>query len=106
MIKQLLSALALVALLSGCAGKVVKPATAESANSAITAADAARKKAKKVGGEWSNTGKMIKQAKGAAKKKDFAKAVKIANKAREEGELGYEQAASQSELHLPSYLKY
>lgn len=44
MMKQLLSALALAALLSGCAGETVKPATADSANAAIAAATAAAKK--------------------------------------------------------------
>lgn len=106
MMKQLLSALALAALLSGCAGETVKPATAESSNSAIAAAEAARKKAGSVAGEWRDTAKFIKQAKSAAKSKNYAKAVKLANKARSEGELGYKQAVAQKELRMPSYLKY
>ena len=106
MIKQLLTALALAALISGCAGEAVKSSTAESANSAIAAADAARKKASSVGGEWRDTGKMIKKAKGAVKSKDYATAVKLAVKAREQGEMGYEQAISQKNLSLPPYLKY
>ena len=62
MMKQLLSAIALAALLSGCAGETMKPeaATAESANSAIAAADTACKKAGKVSGEWRDTAKFIK----------------------------------------------
>lgn len=106
MIKQLLTALALTALISGCAGEAVKPATADSANQAIAAADAARKKAGSVSGEWRDTAKIIKQANKAAKSKDYAGAVKLANKAREQGELGYTQAVSQKELTMPSYLKY
>jgi len=106
MLKQLLTALALVALISGCAGEAIKPATAESANSAIAAAEAARKKADSVDGEWRDTAKIIKKAKGAAKSKNYAKAVELATKAREQGELGYLQAVSQKELHIPSYLKY
>ena len=106
MMKRLLTVMALVALISGCAGETVKPATAESANSAIAAAEAARKKANSVDGEWRDTAKFIKQAKGAAKSKDYAKAVKLATKAREQGELGYKQAVSQKELRMPSYLKY
>ena len=108
MIKQILTAVALAALISGCAGggEAVKPATAESAKSSIAAADAARKKAGSVGGEWRDTAKMIKKANKAASAKNYAAAVKIANKAREQGELGYQQAVSQKELKMPSYLKY
>lgn len=106
MMKRLLTVLALVALISGCAGGTAKPATAESANSAIAAAEAARKKAGSVDGEWRDTAKFIKKAKSAAKSKDYAKATKLATKAREQGELGYLQAVSQKELQMPSYLKY
>ena len=106
MIKQLLTAMALTALISGCAGEAVKPATAESANSAIAAAEAARKKAGSVDGEWRDTAKMIKKANKAAKSKNYAAAVKIANAAREQGEMGYQQAVSQKDLQMPSYLKY
>ncbi|MCW8983485.1 MAG: SoxXA-binding protein [Gammaproteobacteria bacterium] len=106
MMKQLLTALALVTLMSGCAGEMAKPATAESAKAAIASAEAARKKASSVGGEWRDTAKMIKAADAAAKKGDFEAAVKQANKAREQGEMGYTQAVSQKELKMPSYLKY
>ncbi len=106
MMKQLLSALALAALLGGCAAERVKPVTAESANSAISAAEAARKKADMVGGEWRDTAKFIRQAREAAKAGDFAKALKLANKGRVQSELGYTQAVSQKELRLPTYLKY
>lgn len=107
MIKQLLTAAALVSLISGCAGEAVKPAaSAESAKTAIAAATAARKKANSVDGEWRDTRKMITQAQKAAKSKDFEKAVKLADGAREQGELGYEQAMAQKDLQMPSYLKY
>ncbi|MCG8004328.1 MAG: SoxXA-binding protein [Candidatus Thiodiazotropha lotti] len=72
----------------------------------IDAADAARKQAAEVGGEWRDTGKMIKKAKGLLKKGDFVAAAKLANKAAKQGHLGYEQAMSQKELKLPSYLHY
>jgi len=106
MMKKLLTAMALAALMSGCAGESVKPATAESANASIAAAKAARQKAASVDGEWRDTAKMIKQAEKAAAAKDYAKATKLANAARDEGELGYEQAVSQQTLKMPSYLKY
>jgi len=79
---------------------------AAAAMDAIAKAEAARKKAASVNGEWRDTGKFIKQAEEAAKAGDYSKAVKLANKAEAEGQLGYEQQVSQSELKIPSYLKY
>ncbi|MCU7877479.1 MAG: SoxXA-binding protein, partial [Candidatus Thiodiazotropha sp. (ex Lucinoma borealis)] len=72
----------------------------------IEAADAARKQAASVGGEWRDTGKMIKKAKTLMKKGDLVKAAKLANKAAKQGHLGYEQAMSQATLKMPSYLHY
>ena len=106
-IKTKLSILILAgALATGCATISASEPTAADAESAIAAAEAARKKAASVGGEWRDTGKMIKQAKAAVKKGDLKKAVKTARKAQRQGELGYEQAVSQKELKMPSYLKY
>jgi len=65
---------------------------------AIAAAEAARKKAASVGGEWRDTGKLIKKAKKALKAGDEAKALKLANKARIQGELGYAKILSEREL--------
>lgn len=106
MMKQLVTALALTILISGCAGESVKPATAESAKASIAAAEEARKKAASVKGEWRDTAKMIKAAEEAASKGDFETAVKQAELAHEQGVLGYEQAHSQKELRIPSYIKY
>jgi Skp family chaperone for outer membrane proteins len=72
----------------------------------IDAADAARKQAAEVGGEWRDTAKMIKKAKELLNKGDYVAAAKQANKAAKQGHLGYEQAVSQKELMLPSYLPY
>ncbi|MEJ2621183.1 MAG: SoxXA-binding protein [Candidatus Thiodiazotropha sp.] len=72
----------------------------------IDAADSARKQAAEVGGEWRDTSKMIKKAKALLEKGDFVAAAKLANKAAKQGHLGYEQAMSQKELTLPSYLHY
>lgn len=79
---------------------------AKAAEAAIAAADSARKKAAGVDGEWRDTGKMIKQAQAALKAGDADKAVKLAKQAEMQGQLGYEQAVSQKELKMPSYLKY
>jgi hypothetical protein len=81
-------------------------ADAAMAADAIAKAEAARKQAASVNGEWRDTGKFIKQAQGAAKAGEYDKAVKLAKKAEQEGRLGYEQQVSQRELKIPSYLKY
>lgn len=73
---------------------------------AIKDADASRKKAASVSGEWRDTGKMIKSAQKALKAGDYDKAMKLAKKAHQQGQLGYEQAVSQNELRMPAYLKY
>lgn len=111
-IKYLLSVLILMAFAMGGvssslaaeAKKAADPMAAK-ATQAIADADAARKKAASVDGEWRDTGKMIKKAKAIAAKGDYAAAIKLAGKARQQGELGYDQAVSQNELRLPSYLK-
>ncbi|MES9844443.1 MAG: hypothetical protein ABW131_07320 [Candidatus Sedimenticola sp. 6PFRAG5] len=85
--------------------KAADPKAAE-ISKVIAAADAARKKAASVEGEWRDTGKFIKQAKKALESGDYDKAMKLARKARAEGELGYAQAVAQTELKMPAYLKY
>ena len=78
-----------------------KEATA--ADQAIAAAESARKKAASVGGEWRDTFNMIGEARDLAKAGDFAGAIKIANKAKRQGELGYEQAMA-THAGFPSYM--
>ena len=72
---------------------------------AVEKAEASRKKAGSVGGEWRDTGKMIKKAKAAAKKGDYEKALKLANTAYRQGELGYRQAMSQKDVGFPAYMR-
>ncbi len=55
-------------------------------------AEAARKKAASVGGEWRDIKKILKKAKKAHKAGNDAKCLKLATKARRQGELGYAQA--------------
>ena len=76
------------------------------AEAAIAAAEKSRKKAASVDGEWRDTGKFIKQAQEALKKGDTKKAVKLASFAERQGQYGYEQAMSQKDFKMPSYLKY
>ena len=92
-------------LVFSMASSVVSAADNTRAQSAIVAAESAQKKAASLDGEWRDTGKMIKKAKAAQAEGNYDQAIKLANKAERQGELGYEQAHSQKELQIPSYLK-
>ncbi|MCU7846355.1 MAG: SoxXA-binding protein [Candidatus Thiodiazotropha sp. (ex Monitilora ramsayi)] len=81
-------------------------ASAAKVQKLIDAAEAARKEAASVNGEWRDTAKMIKKAKAKLAKGDYVGAAKLANEAAKQGHLGYEQAMSQKELKMPSYLHY
>jgi len=80
-------------------------ATRAEAEQAITAAEQARKQAATIGGEWRDTGKMIKEATSLLDTREYTKAIGIANKAKRQGELGYEQALSQEKATMPEYMK-
>ena len=80
-------------------------ATAEDFKAAHEAAEAARKGAAALKYEWRDTGKMIKKAKALAEKGEFDKAVKLANKAREQGELAQAQAKEQEKSWRDAVLK-
>jgi len=93
---------ALIFVLSGCASTgddqaAMAPASAESAKAMIDAAKSAQKKAAKVGGEWRDVGKFIKKAEEALSKKDYATAVKMAKKAKSQGEMGENQAMAEKD---------
>jgi|GEM_PF-953175 len=90
-----------------CANTFVIASTDKSqAEAAIAAAEKARKKAGSVSGEWRDTAKLIKKAKGALKEGNYEKAMQLAKKAEHEGKMGYEQALAQQKLRLPAYLNY
>ena len=98
--KKLLIFGALVFALNGCSlmgsSDTAMSSTADSTKSAIAAAVSSLKKARSVEGEWRDANKkMIKKAKAAASKGDYKKAIMLANKAREQGEMGYAQAMGQ-----------
>jgi chitodextrinase len=71
----------------------------------IEKAEASKKKAASVNGEWRDTGKLIKKAQAAAKKGDYANAINLANTAYRQGELGYQQAVEQKDAGFPSYMR-
>jgi opacity protein-like surface antigen len=80
--------------------------TADDFKKSFEAAEAARVKAGKAGGEWRDTKKVLEKAKAEADKGDFAKGIKLANKAKFQAETGYQQAMDQKGKDLtPPYLK-
>ena len=93
-----------VASLSAGALQAAEKDQAAEFEAAVEKADASRKKAASAGSEWRDTGKMIKQAKAAAKKGDYKKGLELANTAYRQGELGYQQAIDQKGVGFPSYM--
>jgi hypothetical protein len=71
-----------------------------SADQAIAAAKDARKQAISVGGEWRDTGKMIKKAEALLEKGKTEEAAKMAQAAEAQAMLGYMQATSQTSDNL------
>lgn len=102
---MLMKKIALAVLIGGLtiAGTAMA-ADKASAEAAIAAAKASQKAANSVGGEWRDTGKMIKKAEEAAAEGNFAEAEKLAKKAEAQGKLGEEQALSQKGVGNSGYL--
>ena len=65
-------------------------------NKASASAKAAISNAKAANFEWRDSGKMLKAAAKAAKAGDYNKAVKLANKAKRQGDLAVAQAKAQA----------
>lgn len=92
--KLMITLMAAVALtLTACASGPTH--TANDAKGAITAAEHETNRAAKKLYEWRNTRKFIKKAKKALKAGDFDKAVKLANKAKNESTMALKQAKQQ-----------
>jgi len=80
-------------------------ATRTEAEKAIAASDEARKQAASVGGEWRDTGKMVKEARSLLDTHEYLKAIDIANKAKRQGELGYQQVLDQRNVRMADYFR-
>lgn len=104
--KKQLTAIITAVIMAGIISNSALAGDQKAAQAAVAAAETAQKKAASVEGEWRDTGKIIKQAQTAMKKGNFNEAIELANKAERQGKYGYEQAVSQKELKMPSYLKY
>ncbi len=98
-----LTMIALSLSLALSSSMLIAAADKQAANKAIADAESSKQHAASVDGEWRDTGKLIKKAKAAQKKGDLAKAIKLANIAKRQGENGYQQAISQQEFKFPSY---
>lgn len=83
--------------------KAMSPQEAEF-QKALAAAKAAQKAAAAVKNEWRDTGKLIKAAEAAAKKGDYAKAIKLARDAEFQGNMAVQQAKEQENAGNPDYL--
>jgi len=102
--KKIAIVVATMFVLSGCSlfssgsggGDSMGASASPDVAAAIDAAEEAIKKANAAGGEWRDaSGKLLKDAKAAAAKGDDKTAIKLANKAKFQGEMGLQQAKSQ-----------
>lgn len=98
--KTLLCTMFAAVAVAGSAAANDKP----SAEAAIDAAKSAQAEAAAVGGEWRDTGDIIKQAEEALGAGNFGTAVGLAQRAEQQGRLGKEQALSQVGAGNPTYL--
>ena len=98
-LKQIILAASIAVMAASFAGG----ALAGPAEDAIAAAKDAQKQAASVGGEWRDTGKMIKKAEELLAQGKTEEALKLARAAEAQGMLGYMQATAQSnmdDLHI------
>jgi type II secretory pathway pseudopilin PulG len=79
--------------------------TKEEAANAITAAVNAVLEANSVGGEWRDSFKTIGKAKDAFRGGDYGTAVKLANKAKNEGANGKAQSMAEQSASVPGYIR-
>lgn len=90
--KSLLTLFASTLVTVGCASQPpAKQVTPGEVAAAISAAEHSAAQAAAVGAEWRDTGKLIKEAKATEKEQDYAKALKLANKADQQGQLAVAQ---------------
>ena len=94
--------IAMLALfLSACAGTAPRDGAgtpkAQEASVAISEAEAAAEKADSVGYLWRDTESMLEQARAAAEAENFEKAIELADEARRQADLAYQQYLDERE---------
>ena len=103
MITRILKQTMLAASIAVVGASFAGNALAGPAEDAIAAAKEAEKQASSVGGEWRDTGKMIKKAEKLLSEGKTQEALELARQAEAQGMLGYMQATAQSDtndLHI------
>lgn len=102
---MLIKKLALAAMITGMLlGSSAFAAEKADAEAAIAAAKAAQKAASAVGGEWRDTGKIIKEAETALAEGNYGNAMSLAKKAEDQGHIGKAAAMTQVGAGNPQYL--
>ena len=97
---------AAVAALAASAWSPGAPADdAATYDAAFEAAAAAREAAAEAGFEWRDTKKLLRQSLKLAKKGEYRKAIRLANRARRQGELALQQAREQETAWREMVLK-
>jgi NAD/NADP transhydrogenase alpha subunit len=98
--KHIVALVSALILASGCATATSDTTNASGGDFAAAweAAEAKRKEAGKMGAEWRDTGKMLKQAKKASEDGDAEKAMKLVAKAHEQSEDAIAQYERESSL--------
>ena len=86
---------ATVALLSACASTPESTGSADAYDKALSEAKTAQAAAKKANNQWFYKEDLIKQAETAAAAGDYAKATKLAEKAKFQHDMAVKQAAEQ-----------
>ena len=104
--RRLLAVVVATTLVAGAFWTIRAPADdAATFEAAYEAGEAARKAAAEVGFEWRDTKRMLRRAKKLAEKGEYAKAIKLANQARRQGELGVMQAREQEKAWKAAVVK-
>ena len=93
--RLLAAAVVAAALATGVWPSLASADDAGAFKAAYESAEAAREAAAEVGFEWRDTKKMIRLAKKLAEKGEYARAIRLADRARRQGELGVMQAREQ-----------
>jgi rhodanese-related sulfurtransferase len=103
-IRSLSAGLMVTALLAALPATNALSATRAEAEQAIAEAEEARKKAASIGGEWRDTAKMMDKATELLDTREYTKAIEIADEAKLQGDLGYEQAMEAKDAGFPKYM--
>jgi len=88
-------------LLFGCASYGTANASQEDYNAAVADAKKSLKTANKANHEWRDSGKILKKADKAAKAGNFPAATRLANQAKQQGDLAVAQSKQQAHAGPP-----